>query len=323
MSTSPDDNDNMNKAYDHLARAGASSLVGLGTGLIGKLYNYFQDEQQAAKAAEAYAKKYYDSYGKIQLLGMQQEVDLEDVYTAVKFLDSLSISNRFGSLDALKNNYLSGGKRRFKKGKCKSVKGIEVADEHKYLYVLGNPGAGKSTFIRSVGLEAIKGGSGYYQHDLIPVVIELKQFSKGNVDLINAIANELAYFNFPDQRKATEYYLKEGKLLLLFDGLDEVPNAYSDEVQNQIDKLKTKYSDNRFILSCRIAAYKSSLAGFTTVELADFDEEQIERFIHKSISGISPNSFTANFFVYHLRYLSRLPRSTQSIILRSTRYLAA
>ena len=285
MPTSPDDNYYINKIDDPLARSSANSLVGLGTGLIGKVFHHFKDKQQAAKAAEAYAKKYCDRYGKIRLLGMSQDIDLEDVYTAVKFLNSLSISNRFGSLNALEDDYRSAGNRRFQRGECKSEKGSKVANEHQYLYVLGNPGAGKSTFLRRVGLEALKGNRGNYQHDLIPVVIELKQFNQGNVDLVNAIANELAYFNFPDKRKATEYYLEKGKLLLLFDGLDEVPNAYSNEVQNKIDNLKTKYSDNRFILSCRIAAYKSSLAGFTTVELADFDDEQIEKFIHNWFSS--------------------------------------
>ena len=285
MPTSPDDNYYIDKVDDPLARSSANTLVGLGTELIGKIYHHFSDKHQAAKAAEAYAKKYCERYGKIQLLGMPQEIDLEDVYTAVKFLDSLSISNRFGSLNALEDDYRHAGKRRFQRGECKSVKGSKVANEHQYLYVLGNPGAGKSTFLRRVGLEALKGNKGNYQHDCIPVTVELKQFNKGKVDLIEAIANELTYFNFPDKKKATEDYLKQGKLLLLFDGLDEVPQAYADDVQNSIDNLKTKYSYNRFILSCRIAAYKSSMAGFTTVELADFDNEQIERFIHNWFSS--------------------------------------
>ncbi|MEL6495389.1 MAG: hypothetical protein AAFQ41_09735 [Cyanobacteria bacterium J06623_7] len=66
MSTSPGDNYYVDKVDDPLARAGANSLVGLGTGLIGKLHNYFQDKQQAAKAAEAYAQKYCDRKSKIE-----------------------------------------------------------------------------------------------------------------------------------------------------------------------------------------------------------------------------------------------------------------
>ncbi|MEM8720535.1 MAG: NACHT domain-containing protein [Cyanobacteria bacterium P01_G01_bin.39] len=279
MPTSPDDNYLIDKVDDPIARSSANSLIGLGTELVSKIYDRFKDQNQAATAAAAYASKYCDRYGKIKLFGMSQDIELQEVYTAVKFLDSLSIRNRFGSLNALEDNYRSAASRRLQQGESKPVKGSKVANEHQYLYVLGNPGAGKSTFLRRVGLEAIKGRKGNYQHDYIPVMVELKQFNKGSVDLVSAIANELAYFNFPDKKQAAEDYLKQGKLLLLFDGLDEVPQAYAEEVQDRIDKLKTQYSHNRFILSCRVAAYKSSMTGFTTVELADFDEEQIEKFI--------------------------------------------
>ena len=185
----------------------------------------------------------------------------------------------------MKDDYQSAASRRLQRGESQPVNGGKVANEHQYLYVLGNPGAGKSTFLRRVGLEAIKGEAGNYDHDCIPVMIELKQFNKGAIDLVEAIANELAYFNFPDRIQAAKDYLKQGKLLLLFDGLDEAPKAYADEVQNSIVELKTKYSDNRFILSCRTAAYNSNLTGFTMVELADFDREQIERFINNWFSS--------------------------------------
>ena len=280
-SPSPDDNYFVDKTDDHLAR----SFVGLGTQLAGKVINYFQDRRQATKAAEAYAQKYYDRYGRIRLFGMSQDIDLGAVYTGVKFLDKLSINQRFGSQQAVEEGYRSSGKRRFQTAESKPINGGKVANENQYLYVLGGPGAGKSTFLRRVGLEALKGTEGNYQHDCIPVMIELKQFNKGHVDLIAAIAEELAYFGFPDQKTATEHYLERGKLLLLFDGLDEVPQAYFEEIQEKIAKLNTKYSDNRMILSCRIAAYESAMTGFETVELADFDEEQIEKFIHNWFSS--------------------------------------
>ena len=51
--------------------------------------------------------------------------------------------------------------------------------------------------------------------------------------------------------------LKSGKLLILFDGLDEVPAANVDNVVSKIGDFVDRYSDNRFIASCRIAAYKA------------------------------------------------------------------
>ena len=215
---------------------------------------------------------------------MPQDVDLEEVYTAVKFLDKSTAQQRFGSLTNLEDNYRELGKRRFQSGECQPVKGFKVANEHQFLYVLGNPGAGKSTFLRRVGLEALKGKEGEYKHELIPVMIELKKFNRGQVDLIAAITEELSYFNFPEKTSFTKEFLQQGKLLLLFDGLDEVANIKVDDVQDVIANLVTRYGQkgNRFILSCRTAANKnlSSMINFTNVELADFDDEQIEKFIN-------------------------------------------
>ncbi len=276
---SPADNYWIDKIDDPFAKGLTGTLWDLGKRIIGESFKYLQDKKQVTAAAKKYADKYHSRYGKIRLLGMAEDIDLESVYTAVKFLDELSIRMRFGSLDKIEEDYRNQKKRRFQTGECKPVEGGEVANTNQYLYVLGNPGVGKSTFLRRIGLEAIKGATGKYQHSVIPVMLELKQFNKGEVNLIAAITEELSYFGFPNKETVATELLNQGKLLLLLDGLDEVPNDYIDNVQNAITNLLTQFSDNRFILSCRIAAYKSPINNFYTVEVADFDDEQIERFI--------------------------------------------
>ena len=280
---SPDDNYFIDKADDAVARPLGNSFVGLGTELFKFIRNKFQDQIQTERAVKEYAENYIRRYGKIKLLGMPQNVDLEDIYTRVKFLDKLTAQQRFGSLTNLENNYRESGKRRFQREESKPVKGSQVANDYQYLYILGNPGAGKSTFLRRVGLEALKGKKGIYKHECLPVMIELKKFNKGQVDLIAAITEELSYFNFPGKKIFTTEFLDKGKLLLLFDGLDEVAATQVDDVQEAITNLVTRYGNkgNRFILSCRTAAngILSSMVNFTTEEIADFDDEQIEKFI--------------------------------------------
>jgi len=229
---SPDDNYLVDKADDAIARPLGNSLVGLVTQFIQWIYNKLRNKSQTISARETYKRKYYSLYGKIRLFGMSQEVNLEEIYTSVKFLDELTTQAKFGSLDALRKNYSEQGKRRFQTGECQSLKGSDVANKYPFLYVLGNPGAGKSTFLRRVGLEALKGDEGTYQHDCIPVMIELKKFNKVRVDLIAAITEELSNFSFPSQQKVIANFLNKGKLLLLFDGLDEV----SKEKFNMINR---------------------------------------------------------------------------------------
>lgn len=57
-----------------------------------------------------------------------------------------------------------------------------MANEQPYLLVLGGPGIGKSTFLRKIGLEALKTGGQIGRH-CIPVLIELKELRGETVDL--------------------------------------------------------------------------------------------------------------------------------------------
>ena len=262
----------------------AKSLTGtlwdIGTRFMGSTFDVLKDKKQAGKAAQKYINKYQSRYGLLKLLGMPQGVALKTVYTPVRVLNELSI-RQFETTADLEKNYRDSNQRRLQRGECRTEDGITVANKNRYLMVLGNPGAGKSTFLRRLGLEVFKGEAGRFQAQCIPVLIELKQFNtEQKVDLIAAIAEEFTHFGFPSSPEFATKALEAGKLLVLLDGLDEVPNQYTNSVMNAIDNLVTRYDQNRFIASCRIAAYRSNFKhDFNVIELADFDDKQIKQFI--------------------------------------------
>ena len=77
----------------------------------------------------------------------------------------------------------------------------------------------------------------------------------------------------------TNAALNSGKLLILLDGLDEVPRTNVANAISKIGDFVAQYSQNRFIASCRTAEYKGGLTRFTEVEMAEFDDTQIEAYI--------------------------------------------
>ena len=243
----------------------------------GSAFQSIQENRQAAAALKKYAEKYQSRYGLLKLLGMPQAVQLEAVYAQVRFLDDLSI-RRFESLEALENAYRDGQRRYQADRQTGSEDGIAVANQNPYLMVLGGPGAGKSTFLRRLGLEALKGKAGQFQHRCIPVLLELKQFI-GEVDLTAAIAQELQHFGFPPANEFATKALEQGKLLVLLDGLDEVPQGRVNAVIDAIQSFAVQYDQNRFVASCRIAAYRSGFQRFRDIELADFNDDQMRQFI--------------------------------------------
>ncbi len=111
-------------------------------------------------------------------------------------------------------------------------------------------------------------------------MLELRQFDKANVSIQSVIAAELETCGFPHPEELTELFLKNGKLLVLLDGLDEVPSATLNHAITEIENLVDRHSDNRYIASCRVAAYTfGGFRRFKDVAMAAFEDEQIEQFI--------------------------------------------
>jgi predicted NACHT family NTPase len=106
------------------------------------------------------------------------------------------------------------------------------------------------------------------------------QKTGGSSDIVHAINEELQNFGFPSSLEFALNALEQGKLLLIFDGLDEVPKSNLNVVIEKIQDFVTRYDQNRYIASCRIAAHRSGWNRFRDIELADFNDSQIQQFIH-------------------------------------------
>jgi predicted NACHT family NTPase len=237
-----------------------------------------QTKQLIYTASGEYGKRYFKRHGLLKALGMREPVPLESVYTAVQFLDEQAIRS-FESIQNLEEAYRQAKKRSFQQQDCQKQEGLKIANQKQYLMVLGQPGAGKSTFLRKIGLEALKGKKGGYQQNCIPVFIELKSFTSTPIDIEKVIVEEFKICGFPYSEEFIAKALEQGKLLILLDGLDEVPTVNTNEVISQIQDFVDRHDKNRFIVSCRTAAYRNNFKRFTDVKLADFDDTQIEQFI--------------------------------------------
>jgi len=245
---------------------------------FGKALDGKKVKQAIDAASRQYAQNYTERHGILKVLGMREPVALESVYTAVQFLDDRAIRS-FESVETLEQVYRQAKQRSFQSEDCQKQEGLKVANEKQYLMVLGGPGAGKSTFLRRMGLEALKGKKGKFQHPCIPVFIELKKFNTGEINIEKEIAEEFRICGFPSHEEFTAKALEQGKLLILLDGLNEVPTERMNEAIQQIQNFVDLHDQNRFITSCRVAAYRHNFRRFTDVAMADFDDAQIENFI--------------------------------------------
>ncbi|WP_346293850.1 NACHT domain-containing protein [Sphaerothrix gracilis] len=291
--------------FEPLIGAATAGLTGLIGNVIkekgGKLLeqadiDLFQG-RELNRAVQRYVQNYADRHGqlKVACVRMDRPMRLDEIYTAVQLLPRSAL-RYYESTASLQRLFRESGRRGFELHDVEKQQGIEVANAQQYLMVLGGPGVGKSTFLRKMGLEALRRHAimnfaqqspeslqpqeRYYAHECIPVMLELRQFQANDLNIKDFIASEFEICGFPEPQKFTELMLKSGKLLILLDGLDEVPTEALNAAVTQIENLVDRYSENRFIASCRVAAYTfGGFRRFNDVAMAAFEDEQIERFI--------------------------------------------
>lgn len=244
-------------------------------------YSETQHVQRVITASNAYIDNYLNRHCQIKIMPglMKEPLNLETIYTTVKLLDDSS-RRAFVGLEELEGFYKARGRRGFGLDEAERLRGMDVANSKQFLMVLGGPGIGKSTFLRKIGLEAIK-KEGQLEQECIPVFLELKKFRESQLDVKQKIVEEFETCKFPTAELLVESALEQGKLLILFDGLDEVPSQNLNNVIEQIEDFVDRHDSNYFVASCRIAAYRSSFRRFTDVTVAEFDDEQIQQFIDR------------------------------------------
>lgn len=235
-------------------------------------------KQTVFAASQKYIENYKKRHCLLKVLGMRNPVDLGTVYTTIRFLDDAEI-HQFISIESQEAAYRKKQQRHSQIQSENERQGMKVASTEPFLMVLGGPGAGKSTFLRRVGLEALKDRGSKFQHRCIPVLIELKRLTSSEIDLVKIIAEEFEICGFPDAKRFTCKALDQGQLLVLLDGLDEVPVNNLNQAVVKIQDLVDRYNQNRYIVSCRTAAYQGGFRRFTDVAMADFNDAQIQQFI--------------------------------------------
>ncbi|QSJ14473.1 NACHT domain-containing NTPase [Nostoc sp. UHCC 0702] len=258
--------------------------------------------------------KIQDQCSTVQMLDIAQAISLVDIYTNVSFLEQLTCQQWLEIPDLLQNfNSPESNLKRFAAGNHqRKLPGLEAVSRYSKLMVLGKPGSGKTIFLQYL---AIACNQGELQPQHIAIFLRLKEFAEDAQDeneftLFKHITQEFINCGIEEQSTAT--ILTKGKALILLDGLDEVPLEQADQVTREIRRFTQFYYKNQFVITCRIAAQKYRFQGFTEVEIADFDYEQVETFVKNWFVAVAHHSredgeATGNLFIHQLN----LPENQQ------------
>jgi predicted NACHT family NTPase len=220
--------------------------------------------------------------GILQLLDISRPVSIDDIYVEVNILEEI-VSQQWFEIANLQNlNSTEFDRVGLGAIEQPQIPGIQAVETHSKLRVLGKPGVGKTTFLKHLAIQCNRGEFAAQQ---VPVFITLRDFAEesresGGFSLLNYIRQAWVIARVTNP-SALKTLLQEGRLLLLLDGLDEVLNQDSTRVLREIRKFSEKYHKNQFVVSCRTAAQRLQLPGFTDVEIAPFTQAQITTFAQK------------------------------------------
>ncbi|HEX8353018.1 MAG TPA: NACHT domain-containing protein [Pyrinomonadaceae bacterium] len=136
----------------------------------------------------------------------------------------------------------------------------QAAASHRCI-VLGGPGTGKTTLMKSLVTSVVKGRAREEAlKDLIPVFVVLRNLAKKEHTVEQAVVAAFADHHFPGAEKFVASALEQGKLLVILDGLDEVGASrdfVAEQIQNFCEFDDQRAEQNRLIVTCREHSYRT------------------------------------------------------------------
>lgn len=183
----------------------------------------------------------------------------------------------------------------FKASDRSLIEAENAVQKYRRLVVKGAPGSGKSMLLKYLALSYSEGRFKNLSDRPVPILLELNRLNEANLTvekLEQHLVEACDRHNFPKANRFISQGLKDGRLLLLLDGLDEVSSGVRSSVVRCLkDFLELeKYKKCRVIITCRTAVYHNEFVDNTeeTLEIDEFSDQQMRRFLQAWKSEMPP-----------------------------------
>lgn len=229
---------------------------------------------------------------------MQDSVDLVDVYVD---LDA-RILGGVGDEASLRELSEPG-----KQEEGRQVSVLEATMSNQRLVLLGEPGMGKSTCLNFLAhqlaaqyLGAEELSLEWVERGTVPILVTLRNLARvlaeesvtwgGSRVLWRFIADQLDAQALVQVCEPLRQALAQGKVLVLLDGLDEVPREQLRLVRDIVIAFSSRYQNNRYVVTSRTRSYSPDRPGlplpWPTFQLAPLDDRKVDEFVARWYSAL-------------------------------------
>ncbi|OIP78633.1 MAG: hypothetical protein AUK48_01315 [Oscillatoriales cyanobacterium CG2_30_44_21] len=248
---------------------------------------------------------------RLRLSNFPKPFSLQDLYTEVNLFTSLPSYQYLDLHEAFANVPAEQYDRSYLVKLQPSTTGANQSlEEQQYILITGGLGSGKTTLLKHWAISCI---NDKVLREYLPIFLPLRSLitltkkesvgnSSSNVSS-NYLGNPLLWiqaqivnYGIPEKLLAQvletqflENLLTEGKLLLLWDGVDDLDVDARDEVMHQISSFSDRYPQNKYVIATRNPIYVHLLESFTALEIAPYQETQIATFASKWFQVTCPD----------------------------------
>ncbi|OXM46443.1 hypothetical protein CFP71_36915 [Amycolatopsis thailandensis] len=237
-------------------------------------------ERPVTKAEIAYSREIARKLDLVELFGV----------TSISPKRRLPLSVAYVGLTVLADRGRGGAMYRLEDADvARSVdeRGVEaVLSQNPRLLVRGEAGSGKTTLLRWLAVNAARAGFEaplQRWNDLVPFFVQLRRYSDKPLPGLQDLNAGIGWQVMADAPRGwIGSVLKDGRGLILVDGLDELPESRRKHVHDWLEDLVAAYPGCRYVLTSRSPAVTDDWlenAGFRHAELQAMSPSHVALFV--------------------------------------------
>lgn len=172
-----------------------------------------------------------------------------EAYNKLNNLDQVKTINDFDESISLYDFYVAPMVTAINdKDRSFKVNNLDNFSCHKKILISGIVGQGKSILMRHLAIQEA------YKGERFPIFTELRELEE-NESLETFMRKKIKSWLGVNNDKVVSYLINEGKVILFFDGFDEVKVINMEKTVRDFEKIQMKYPNLKFIVSSRPEEY--------------------------------------------------------------------